>query len=238
MLGLIVTMFTACISISIEESLPSINETRTVNNNQTHGTVTVYIPQITGEDLIGTWRGIGPTYYTFNANGTGSTRGNAIKWSMHDEILLICITPDECGDTNCNIIEYTYRIDGDRLILTARWSGTRATYIRYIESESAQAAEITNDSLIGPWFWDQNHFVFLYFTEDGDGIRNWFGDDNLDLFEWWVDGDCLCLEMIFGSTYDSQYTNLESWTFSISGDVLRIESRQISGLVYYYNRDN
>jgi len=88
--------------------------------------------------------------------------------------------------------------------------------------------------LVGFWVWADDGITPLNFDVDGTGNRNWWG--GFDFFNWTTDGNHLRMDMTSGIVYDLDFTNNESWTFTIDGDSLRIESRQAEDMVFYYNR--
>lgn len=77
------------------------------------------------------------------------------------------------------------------------------------------------EALIGTWEWDANDDYTYAFNADGTGTRGLSADP--ESFEWSTDGDHLMI-------------GFESWTFTIEGDVLTIDSRQVDGMTFSYIR--
>ena len=89
----------------------------------------------------------------------------------------------------------------------------------------APAAEHAQE-LIGAWEWDYDETYVLTFYADGSGTRGF--TELIEEFEWRTEGgDHLLLDTGL---------ILESWTFTISDDVLTIDNRQIPGLEFSYIR--
>jgi len=82
------------------------------------------------------------------------------------------------------------------------------------------------DVLFGTWAWDEWDEYELTFQGDGQGIRGVPGQ--MESFEWRTEGDDHLV--ILTEVME------ESWTFSVVGDVLTIDSRQVPGLTYSYIR--
>jgi len=78
------------------------------------------------------------------------------------------------------------------------------------------------EELIGTWDWFDDDSFTMIFEADGTGARNWTG--SMVDFTWSADGDHLTID------------TWESWTFSVTADVLIIESNQVAGMIYIYNR--
>ena len=77
------------------------------------------------------------------------------------------------------------------------------------------------EALFGTWAWDMDDDYTYLFNADGTGIRGFSGD--LEPFEWSTEGDHLMI-------------GFESWTFTIEGDVLTIDSLDITGVTWSYIR--
>lgn len=113
-------------------------------------------------------------------------------------------------------------------------------------SDSPQ--DVADDNpLIGTWTWPLMPEWRYVFNADGTGNRGVPGI-LLEQFDWWTVGNDhlrlnltggyeAALEEVLAAGYD--YLELEeSWTFTISGNNLTIESRQIPGAVLTYTRAN
>ncbi|MCL2401922.1 MAG: hypothetical protein FWC90_04695 [Oscillospiraceae bacterium] len=90
----------------------------------------------------------------------------------------------------------------------------------------AVAAEHT-EALVGTWAWDEDGAYTYVFYADGRGTRGfpWMTEE----FEWRTEGD----DHLMITTGIS--IMVESWTFTISDDVLTIDSRQVPGLTFNYH---
>jgi hypothetical protein len=80
----------------------------------------------TAQGLIGTWLwdAVGLPFYTFNADGTGTMAGDAIRWSrrshhIFDGIISICSTPNICGANCVAPTEWFYILSENFLSLTS-----------------------------------------------------------------------------------------------------------------------
>ena len=94
------------------------------------------------------------------------------------------------------------------------------------EPPVAQHAE----ELIGVWAWDMDDSYNYVFHDNGTGTRGFITSGfigNMETFEWNTDGD----HLVIGSGIVA-----ESWTFTITNDVLTIESRQVDDLTFSYIR--
>ena len=81
--------------------------------------------------------------------------------------------------------------------------------------------------LVGTWAWDEDSSYTYVFNADGTGTRG-YSFLNED-FEWGVIGDDHLI-------LDMGLIGVESWTFTIRDDVLRIDSRQVHGMSFSYIR--
>jgi len=88
-------------------------------------------------------------------------------------------------------------------------------------SEAEHAEELLDTS----WYWDANDDYTYVFNADGTGTRGFSGA--MEQFEWRTDANSL---IIVGTMM------VEGWTFSISGDVLTLNSLQTLGLSLSYIR--
>ena len=82
-----------------------------------------------------------------------------------------------------------------------------------------------NHPLIGTWAWDMDSGFVYNFLADGSGTRGFPGA--IDSFTWDVSDDHLVMRLALMD---------ESWTFTIDGNVLRIDSRQVPGMSWSYIR--
>jgi len=83
--------------------------------------------------------------------------------------------------------------------------------------------------LVGTWAWDESEDYTYIFHDDGTGLRGVY-PLQYEEFEWQTEGDDhLMLDM---------GPMVESWTFTITGDVLTIDSRQVAGWTFSYIRVN
>ena len=90
------------------------------------------------------------------------------------------------------------------------------------EPPAAERAE----ALVGTWAWDVSEEFTYELNADGTGIRGIPG--NTEEFEWHTEGnDHLIMDLGF---------QVESWTFTITDDVLTIDSRQVPGTTWSYIR--
>ena len=76
------------------------------------------------QTLVGTWNFLGLPFYVFEADGRGLMSSGTdleldIRWTAHNGVLSICITPDICGITCIAPAEYYYTIEGNQLTLTS-----------------------------------------------------------------------------------------------------------------------
>ena len=82
-----------------------------------------------------------------------------------------------------------------------------------------------NHLLVGIWIWDLDSSFAYDFRADGTGTRGFLGRP--ESFTWETSGDHLVMRLLLMD---------ESWTFTISGDVLEIDSRQVPGMMWRYIR--
>jgi len=99
-----------------------------------------------------------------------------------------------------------------------------------------------NNPLIGTWDFEFEGVVlpgFKVLNADGTGHRGYLDiPGGWDRFVWWTDGDDhFRMNMTSGAVFsDSNYINNESWTFTLVGDNLTLESRQQRGFVEHWVR--
>jgi len=80
-------------------------------------------------ELVGEWDWNGSLYYTFEAGGSGTMAGSAMRWSTDGNVLSICGTPASCG-SNCILpTHWDYELNEDELTLTGLLNMT-FTYTR------------------------------------------------------------------------------------------------------------
>ena len=82
-----------------------------------------------------------------------------------------------------------------------------------------------DDELVGTWAWDDDDSYTYTFHSDGTLVRG--VAEEYEEHEWGTDGG---EHLIIGSGPRS-----ESWTYTISENVLTIESRQQEGVIFSYN---
>ena len=166
--------------------------------------------------------------YEFNADGTGRAgfypEMDDITWVTFadDNYLIICF-----GFMTEN---WTYAIYEDTLSLESRAvPGTVDTFIRwegdFIESDSYDV-DFTGHPLVGTWEWDEVSSFIIILNYDGTGERGF--DDQLSPLFWYAFDDTLLMDVGgFG---------LETWTFSIAGNVLSIVNVEDTDQVWSYIR--
>jgi len=93
------------------------------------------------------------------------------------------------------------------------------------ERPEPPAVELASE-LFGTWAWDMDDTYTYVFNPDGTGIRGGAGIP-YEAFEWYTDGDHLIMDVL---------VFVESWTFTIAGDVLTIDSNQLPGISWNYIR--
>lgn len=181
-------------------------------------------PPIPSENhpLVGSWVWDSNTtlVYVFERSGEGTrsadaVQGEAFTWTTNEDGLLSITIEDEGTE------EWDYAVDGRVLILTSEHYNVERTYIRiYVEPEPQ------NGPLVGTWAWDGNPEWTYVFEANGQGVRG--TEENPEPFEWWTTDDSGVL-MHLGLRVDR-------WTYTVSGDILTITSRQEAGLAYTFIR--
>jgi hypothetical protein len=78
-----------------------------------------------------------------------------------------------------------------------------------------------DENLVGTWNWDADAGYRYVFNADGTGSRGFAGA--IQTFRWSASNDVLSI-------------GAERWNYTISGDVLTIDSRQAQGLTFSYIR--
>ncbi|MCL2837410.1 MAG: hypothetical protein FWE00_11875, partial [Defluviitaleaceae bacterium] len=161
--------------------------------------------------LVGTWNWDDNAFwqYVFNGDGTG-TRGlpdslDSFTWSIRGEGHVRMNVRGQTGNE-----EWNYTISGDILTLDSRQIAGM-TY-NYINADAAPAIDL---ELVGAWNWDDNAFWQYVFSADGTGVRGF--PDSLDSFNWSIQGDGHVRMDVRGH-------GQEEWNFTISGDILTLES--------------
>lgn len=71
------------------------------------------------QTLVGTWLWNNQPYYVFNAGGTGTMAGSAIRWWTGNGVLSICNTPAMCGNNCPAPMDWRYSFSGNQLTLTS-----------------------------------------------------------------------------------------------------------------------
>ena len=83
-----------------------------------------------------------------------------------------------------------------------------------------------DSTLLGTWAWDTDAGYTYVFNTDGTGRRGFPG--LIEQFEWMTEGaDHLMIHTAI---------MVESWSYTISGNVLTIDSRQVPGMTFSYMR--
>ncbi|MCL2752650.1 MAG: hypothetical protein FWE44_00705 [Defluviitaleaceae bacterium] len=98
-----------------------------------------------------------------------------------------------------------------------------------------------DNPLIGSWdITYEGVFLpnFKVLNADGTGHRGFLDIPGAwDRFVWWTDGDTFRMNMTSGATFEeSILINNESWTFTLAGDNLTLESNQERGLIEEWTR--
>jgi len=94
-------------------------------------------------------------------------------------------------------------------------------------------ADNPDSELVGTWGWDNMHEWVYVFNGDGTGTRGVAGD--MESFTWATAGaDELRLDR--GAGIPSDEIRNERWRYTISRDVLTLDSLQEAGLSYSYIR--
>ena len=178
--------------------------------------------------------------YTFNQDGTG-TRG------LPDDIETFVWSTPNAGHLRIEVPavfreEWNYTVDGDSLILDSRqFAGMTHRYSR----EGAQAAAPSiNPALIGTWSWDDDPLWQYDFLADGTGLRGREGSPAL--FDWstpepgvlWIETPLPEDALDHDLDEDALALIREEWNYTIDGDSLILDSRQLAGMTYSYTRVN
>ena len=83
-----------------------------------------------------------------------------------------------------------------------------------------------DEALVGVWAWDTDNSYAYIFEPDGHGMRGFYPD--LDPFNWFT-SDANHLILNFGFWH-------ENWTYTIVGDVLTLDNRDVPGESFSYIR--
>ena len=176
-----------------------------------------------GDDLyvdqafVGTWYWTDNVQFTyvFEADGSG-LRGDAqiqnFTWGTRDGVLVLNHGPAFADD------ELTYTFDGNMLNLTGDMGNFY--YFRFVPDQNLVGTWVIFDGLLG----EKTKYA------DGTGFYLPFlGEpDEREDFNWFNVGDLLIHH--FGPLEQ------DMWTYNISGDVLNLESRQITGYTQEFVR--
>jgi len=95
------------------------------------------------------------------------------------------------------------------------------------------SASSTDSELAGTWAWDHMHEWVYVFNADGTGTRGVEGE--MESFTWTIAGTNE-LRLDRGAGIPAGEIRNERWTYSISGDVLTIDSLQEAGMSFSYIR--
>ena len=90
----------------------------------------------------------------------------------------------------------------------------------------------TDSNLVGTWLWDEDTDFVYIFNDDGTGTRGWPGDTST--FTWSTSRTTLRIRC--GSPNGLFGIRNERWTYSITGDNLRLTSQQARNMEYGYIR--
>jgi hypothetical protein len=170
------------------------------------------------EERVGEWlfEGTADWTYIFNADGTGERGAVEIQtftWSVrnNDRIELNF----GAGFQNQS---WNYTITGETLHMTNR-GGDRESFNYFRVGNNAD--------LFGTWEWTYDDYLRYVFHSDGTGTHNFMG--YTASFHWFTARENLIIDT--GPREPNEH-----WHFSIMGDVLTIDSRQITGLTWSYIR--
>ena len=157
--------------------------------------------------------------HEFHSDGSGA-RG----WIGQTEEFLWYVLDDSLYIVTPNITEHwAFTIAGGILTMDSRQeAGLTWNYIATVDVNTAENT-VNASELIGTWEWDVDATFSLTLNANGTGARG-FSDD-LEHFEWTTIDDNLLIDTPL---------MLESWTFTIVGNVLTIDSRQAPGLTWSY----
>jgi len=173
------------------------------------------------QELVGTWLWDEGISYKliFHADGRGA-RGfdwedlelEEFGWRIYDsEHLLIY--------TEFMIESFTYSISEGIITLDSLQFDERFSYLSEALLERAE-------ELIGVWAWDEDNTFTYTFQGDGEGVRGFNLEEG---FDWRTEGGELLL--IY-----SWWGDVESWTYTIAGDVLTLENLQSPDIIHSYIR--
>ena len=166
-----------------------------------------YFRSVPNPSFIGDWVIFGDYMVgkTVNADGTGHLlhflggpgEEVAFNWFTANDLLIVQVGP-MAQDM------WTYSISGDTLNLVSRQvTGYTQEFVRGSFSQ--------NPALLGEWAWDQDDDWQYYFGANAIGESGWIGDE----------------EMFFWTTFENRLIMLrgafyETWSFTITGDVLEL----------------
>ena len=89
-----------------------------------------------------------------------------------------------------------------------------------------------DENLVGTWNWDSDRNFQYIFNSDGTGSRGFAGA--VETFTWSArSGDELRIRR--NNAPSGEITN-ERWIYTIAGDTLTIDSRQMPGMIFSYIR--
>jgi len=196
------------------------------------------VPPVTvtqaGHALVGTWEWEGDTnwQYNFNYNGTGvrGMPGNleAFDWRIPSPGLLMIYTNDFAYYESW---DYSIATNGWLVLYSNIWDGVMYEYIRAGTQPPATAGQI-DPTLVGSWTWDEDANYIYIFNNDGTGTRGWFGFE--ETFTWSIP-DSGQLNIYRDHAPLGEIRN-ERWNYTIVGNVLTMDSRQVAGLTFSYIR--
>ena len=167
--------------------------------------------------FVGTWYWIDNVQYTyvFESDGTGRWWDLSVEdftWGTRDGKLVL-----DFGPAFRNI-ELTYIFDGNMLNLTDERSNFY--YFRFVPDQN----------LIGNWVILGDYMVGKTMNPDGTGYSSHFLSEPGEeiSFNWFTANDLLIIHL--GPLLQ------DMWTYTISGDVLNLVSRQVTGLTQEFRR--
>ena len=176
------------------------------------------------EELVGFWfwDEMPAWTYEFHADGTGSRGINddeVFTWHTIGDNLII--------DAPLMVESWTFTIVDDVLTLESRQvQGLIYSYILQsdapAQAQQADEPQEQAEELVGLWAWNEMPAWTYEFHADGTGTRGVSDDES---FTWHTVGDNLIIDAPL---------MVESWTFTIAGNVLTLESRQVQGMIYSY----
>ena len=222
-----------------------------IESRQQAGTVRYHLRDgVVGEvdsAFIGSWAWDGNIFweYVFNADGTG-TRGlpddmDGFTWGILDDMLRIRLNSVPLGAARNE--HWNFTLSGDSLDLVNRHASSQA--FSYTLDGSIGAPD---PALVGQWNWNEDYTWSYIFNDDGTGTRGQPVRHNQPVniirIYWGVTstGELRILPQEpaqIGQVRRSitDIGSVESWSFDIDGDTLRLQYVQDSNVAFDYTRD-